>query len=172
MAQGETAGIIATRYGIPLAALLKTNGFASSAQVRPGARLIIPTYNAALAASSGARFASRDTGHAPDGAKLRFVKGPQPKQFATWEKAHPKKLAEMKAEKRARAEKSVRLAKPQPGRAEANAAKTRTLVAEAEVQPKKPAVELEPDLQSRARRRQDRFAGIPLAGARPDHPVL
>ncbi len=144
MAQGETAGIIATRYGIPLAALLKTNGFASSAQVRPGARLIIPTYNAALAASSGARFASRDTGHAPDGAKLRFVKGPQPKQFATWEKAHPKKLAEMKAEKRARAEKSAKLAKPQPGRAEANAAKTRTLVAEAEVQPKKPAVDSSP----------------------------
>jgi murein DD-endopeptidase MepM/ murein hydrolase activator NlpD len=54
VAQGESAGIIAQRYGIPEAALLRTNGFASAGQVRPGTRLVIPIYNASLAASSGA----------------------------------------------------------------------------------------------------------------------
>ena len=149
MAQGETAGIIATRYGIPLAALLKTNGFASSAQVRPGARLIIPTYNAALAASSGARFASRDTGHAPDGAKLRFVKGPQPKQFATWEKAIAKKLAEMKAEKRARAEKSAKLAKPAAGQGRSQRRQNEDACRRGRSSAEKAGGQLEPDLQSR-----------------------
>ncbi len=171
MAQGETAGIIATRYGIPLAALLKTNGFASSAQVRPGTRLIIPTYNAAFAASSGARFASRDMGRPPAGARLRFVKWPQPKKLEKSAKAHSKKPAQMNAERSTKAEKSAKLAKPHSGRLEANAAKTGTIVAEAEAQPKKP-VELKADVQSRARRRQDRFARIPLAGAWPDHSSL
>lgn len=141
MAQGETAGIIATRYGIPLAALLKINGFASSAQVRPGARLIIPTYNAALAASSGARFASRDIGRPPTGARLRFVKGLQPKKLEKSAKAGSKK--QMNAEKKTKAEKSAKLAKPLPGKPEASA-KTETIVAEAEAQPKKPAVDSSP----------------------------
>lgn len=55
VAQGETSGLVARRYGIPEAALLRTNGFSSAGQVRPGTRLIIPIYNASLAASSGAR---------------------------------------------------------------------------------------------------------------------
>jgi murein DD-endopeptidase MepM/ murein hydrolase activator NlpD len=139
MAQGESAGIIARRYGIPIVALLKTNGFTSSAQVRPGGRLIIPTYNAALAASSGAHFASRDIG--TTGVRLRFVKGPQQKKFLTSEKAHSKKLAQLNAEK---AERSAKLAKLQHGRPEANATKTRTVVAEAEGRPKKPAIDSRP----------------------------
>jgi murein DD-endopeptidase MepM/ murein hydrolase activator NlpD len=143
MAQGETAEIIARRYGIPTAALLKTNGFASSAQVRPGARLIIPTYNAALAASSGARLASRDTNHA--GTRLKFAKGPQSKKFEKSAKAESK----MHAEKRAKAERNARLAKPQPGKPEASAAHP-GIVAQAEPQPKKltdatPTSSLEPD---------------------------
>ena len=60
VAQGETADMIARRYGIPSEALLRTNGFSASNQVRPGTRLIIPIYNAALAAASGVRLA-----HAP-----------------------------------------------------------------------------------------------------------
>jgi murein DD-endopeptidase MepM/ murein hydrolase activator NlpD len=55
VAQGETADLIARRYGIPSEALLRTNGFTASNQVRPGTRLIIPVYNAALAAASGMR---------------------------------------------------------------------------------------------------------------------
>ncbi len=164
MAQGESAGIIAQRYGIPVAALLKTNGFTSSAQVHPGARLIIPTYNAALAASSGVRFASRDIG--TSGTRLRFVKGPQPKKLLTAERAHSKKLAQLKAEK---AERSVRLAKLQHERAEADAAKERTIVAATEARPKRPAIEL--NIRSRACG-TSRCARISLAGTWPDHSSL
>ncbi|HUI21109.1 MAG TPA: peptidoglycan DD-metalloendopeptidase family protein [Methylocella sp.] len=54
VAQGETAVILANRYGIPLDALVRTNGFSSASQIQPGTRVIIPVYNAALAKSSGA----------------------------------------------------------------------------------------------------------------------
>lgn len=70
VAQGETAEIVARRYGIPEPALLRINGFSGASQVRPGTRLIIPTYNAALAASSGV-----NVNHAEH---LHFVKGPAP----------------------------------------------------------------------------------------------
>ncbi|MGH6818168.1 MAG: peptidoglycan DD-metalloendopeptidase family protein [Methylovirgula sp.] len=105
MAQGESAEIIARRYGIPTAALLRTNGFTSSAQVRPGTRLIIPTYSAALAASSGVHWASR----APSRERLQFVKGPQPAEHRLAKLEHSRR--QLAAEK-ARAEKSARLIKP------------------------------------------------------------
>ena len=54
VAQGETATILANRYGIPLDALVRTNGFSSASQIQPGSHIVIPVYNAALAASSGA----------------------------------------------------------------------------------------------------------------------
>ena len=54
VAQGETASILANRYGIPLDALVRTNGFTSASQIQPGSHIVIPVYNAALAASSGA----------------------------------------------------------------------------------------------------------------------
>ncbi len=46
VAQGENAEIISKRYGVPTEALLKANGLASAAQVQPGARVVIPVYNA------------------------------------------------------------------------------------------------------------------------------
>jgi murein DD-endopeptidase MepM/ murein hydrolase activator NlpD len=70
VAQGETADMIARRYGIPSEALLRTNGFTASNQVRPGTRLIIPVYNAALAAASGMRL----TQHTPAREKAEKVK--------------------------------------------------------------------------------------------------
>jgi murein DD-endopeptidase MepM/ murein hydrolase activator NlpD len=73
VANGETADTIANRYGIPRDAIVHTNGFASASEIRPGTRLVIPVYNAALAASSGAAPAS--AGH-PE--KLKFVKGAEP----------------------------------------------------------------------------------------------
>ncbi|MGH6810913.1 MAG: peptidoglycan DD-metalloendopeptidase family protein [Methylocella sp.] len=59
VAQGENAQILSNRYGVPVDALVRTNGFASASQVRPGTHIVIPVYNAALAASSGARVAAR-----------------------------------------------------------------------------------------------------------------
>ncbi len=58
VAQGENAQILSNRYGVPVDALVRTNGFASASQVRPGTHIVIPLYNAALAASSGARAAN------------------------------------------------------------------------------------------------------------------
>ena len=80
VAHGENAETIAKRYGVPTDALLRANGFSSAGQVGPGTRLVIPIYNASLAASSGARVASAAPA-APVRAKketMHFVQGPQP----------------------------------------------------------------------------------------------
>jgi murein DD-endopeptidase MepM/ murein hydrolase activator NlpD len=53
VAQGENAETIAQRFGVPTATLLSLNGYASRAQVQPGARLVIPVYHA-----NGARVAA------------------------------------------------------------------------------------------------------------------
>jgi murein DD-endopeptidase MepM/ murein hydrolase activator NlpD len=53
VAQGENAVVLANRYGIPIDALVRTNGFSSAAQIQPGSHIVIPVYNSALAASSG-----------------------------------------------------------------------------------------------------------------------
>jgi murein DD-endopeptidase MepM/ murein hydrolase activator NlpD len=117
MAQGENAQMIAQRYGIPTAALLRTNGFTSAAQVHPGARLVIPTYNMALAASSGVRFAAREPTH----TRYRFVRGPQPAERKLAKFEHSKK--QLAAEK-AKAQRSARLVRPQPNRQEASSGTT------------------------------------------------
>ena len=52
VAQGETASMLATRYGVPADALLRVNGFSSAQQVQPGARLVIPVYRATNAAAA------------------------------------------------------------------------------------------------------------------------
>ncbi len=46
---GETATILANRYGVPTDVLVKVNGFSSSSQVQPGSRLVIPVYRATAA---------------------------------------------------------------------------------------------------------------------------
>ena len=53
VAQGETAVVLANRYGIPIDALVRSNGLSSASQIQPGSHIVIPVYNAALAASSG-----------------------------------------------------------------------------------------------------------------------
>ncbi len=115
VANGETADTIANRYGIPREALIHTNGFSSAAEVRPGTRLVIPVYNASLAASSGAAPIS---GRAE---KMKFVKGAEPvtkadKRLAAKEMAkHGKdkidaKMAAMKPADRKLAEKKMAMA--------------------------------------------------------------
>ncbi|MDE2577864.1 MAG: peptidoglycan DD-metalloendopeptidase family protein [Hyphomicrobiales bacterium] len=51
-AQGESASMIAARYGVPTDALLHVNGLQSASQVQAGTRLIVPVYRANAAASS------------------------------------------------------------------------------------------------------------------------
>jgi murein DD-endopeptidase MepM/ murein hydrolase activator NlpD len=49
VAQGESAAVLASRYGVPTDALLRSNGFSSASQVQPGTRLVIPVYSSASA---------------------------------------------------------------------------------------------------------------------------
>ncbi len=51
VAQGDSAENLARRYGVPVEALVRTNGFATASEVRPGTRLVVPVYSAALAAA-------------------------------------------------------------------------------------------------------------------------
>lgn len=49
VAQGESARVLADRYGVPVDALLRANGYSSASQVQPGGRLVIPVYSVAAA---------------------------------------------------------------------------------------------------------------------------
>jgi murein DD-endopeptidase MepM/ murein hydrolase activator NlpD len=63
--QGETVETIARRYGVPVSAILQTNGFTSEASIRPGQRLVIPRYVSAgtpAHASAPAPTAATDEG--------------------------------------------------------------------------------------------------------------
>ena len=55
VADGDTADVLAKRYGVPTTALLQVNGLRSATDVRPGARITIPIYSASAAqvATSG-----------------------------------------------------------------------------------------------------------------------
>ncbi len=55
VAQGESASLLATRYGVPLPALLGVNGLQSPSQVQPGARLIVPVYGGGARAVSSVK---------------------------------------------------------------------------------------------------------------------
>ncbi len=81
VAQGEDAQILATRYGVPLDALVRTNGFASASQIRPGTHIVVPVYDAALAASSGARVAAHSAVGKP--AAPAKVAGAPPRTLAS-----------------------------------------------------------------------------------------
>ncbi|MBV1701475.1 MAG: peptidoglycan DD-metalloendopeptidase family protein [Hyphomicrobiales bacterium] len=55
VATGESAALLATRYGVPETDLLHVNGIFSAAQVQPGTRLVIPVYNGKAAGSAMAQ---------------------------------------------------------------------------------------------------------------------
>lgn len=80
VAQGENAAILSNRYGVPVEALVRTNGFSSAAQLQPGTRLVIPVYNAALAAASGAKVAANV--ESPKASTAAKVLGAPPRTLA------------------------------------------------------------------------------------------
>ncbi|ACK50306.1 Peptidase M23 [Methylocella silvestris BL2] len=93
IAQGESADLIARRYGVPTDALLKANGFSNAAQVQPGARVIIPVYHAVGApmavaqAPAAAPVSAPKPARTPDemhAQKIKLLKGaPATQQFAS-----------------------------------------------------------------------------------------
>ena len=46
VAQGDDAESVSRRYGVPTAALIKSNGLTSGSQIHPGMHLVIPVYSA------------------------------------------------------------------------------------------------------------------------------
>jgi murein DD-endopeptidase MepM/ murein hydrolase activator NlpD len=56
---GETADMIARRHGVPLAALLQTNGIRNATDIKPGQRLVIPRYVSTGAPQAAAAPAAR-----------------------------------------------------------------------------------------------------------------
>jgi murein DD-endopeptidase MepM/ murein hydrolase activator NlpD len=94
VAQGETAALLATRYGVPADALLRTNGFNAASQVQPGSRLVIPVYRAGAAPAAVASA----PGAKPVAAKI----GASPKPVAAGksaEQARPLRKTETELEK-------------------------------------------------------------------------
>ncbi|MEI9917059.1 MAG: LysM domain-containing protein [Methylovirgula sp.] len=116
VAYGESAEIIARRYGIPTEALVRTNGYASAAQIRPGAHIVIPTYNAGLAASSGVRFSAareeqrRAQAHLHE-EHLHFVRGPGPGGYAPQPHRGSQRMGRMKSWCFAKSMKSWRISR-------------------------------------------------------------
>ena len=54
VAQGESADMLAKRYGVPQNALLQVNGMRSAADLQPGARIVVPVYSASASAQTAA----------------------------------------------------------------------------------------------------------------------
>ncbi len=65
VAQGETIGVLADRYGVPASAILAANGLTNASQVRPGQRLTIPVYSAVGTAAAPAARAPAPVAVAP-----------------------------------------------------------------------------------------------------------
>ncbi len=106
VASGETAGMLATRYGVPTDALLRANGYSSAAQVQPGSRLIVPVYRAGAVAHSG-------PAAAPAPVKIAEAR-PEPKR-------DPKAEAAAAREEQRKAEAAAKAAREEQRKAEAAA---------------------------------------------------
>jgi murein DD-endopeptidase MepM/ murein hydrolase activator NlpD len=122
LAQGETLDMISSRYGVPRAALMSTNGL-SSPNVAPGTRLTIPVYNAAASASPAPAAPRQQLAQAPAETRSdasRFVAGPAPAaSVAAARPAAP--VPDARAKAAAAAETKARAAAEAKAKAEADA---------------------------------------------------
>ncbi|TLG75137.1 peptidoglycan DD-metalloendopeptidase family protein [Methylocystis sp. B8] len=129
VAQGETAALLATRYGVPADALLRTNGFNAASQVQPGSRLVIPVYRAGAAPAAVASAPGASKTAAP-GAKPVAAKIAAPAKTGaaakSAEQARPLRKTESELEKAKVAAKPATektLGKAEPRIAEATPAR-------------------------------------------------
>jgi murein DD-endopeptidase MepM/ murein hydrolase activator NlpD len=100
VAQGDDADSVSRRYGVPTAALIKSNGLASPTQIRPGMHLVIPVYNAS-AEPSGAKPKKAAAADDADAAPARRAKA----KAANEETADAAPKAKSKAKTDAREDK-------------------------------------------------------------------
>jgi murein DD-endopeptidase MepM/ murein hydrolase activator NlpD len=120
VAPGESAHVLSQRYGVPVEALVQTNGFATASQIQPGARIIIPVYNAALAASTGARVSTVE----PKPTHLDQVPAKTMQARAQTERTTIAKMEE----KPNRTEEKAKVVKKGPGAPPANLVAPKTVV--------------------------------------------
>ena len=128
----ETADALANRYGVPVQALLKTNGFTSSAQVKPGTRLIIPIYGAQTATPT------RSAAVAPATTPLA---SPRPLVASRQEQVLRAPARKEPASTVAAAEPAKSIRKPALAKADPAASVTRKDVARAETSKPEPKIE-------------------------------
>jgi len=138
VASGETAAMLATRFGVPTDALLRANGYSSAAQVQTGTRLIIPVYRAGAVAHSSPAAAPAA---APAPVKVAEAKS-EPKldpkaQAAAAREEQRKAEAAAKAarEEQAKAERAAKLARDE----EAKSKKAKAAAEEQELKRQKKA---------------------------------
>ncbi len=121
VASGETADVLAKRYGVPSAALLQVNGLHSAAEIHPGSRLTIPVYASTTASRAepvapAIRKAQAEPVAAPSRSSAgKWVTGPQPSHLAAAAPGRP--VVDKAMEKRpsvAEPPKAVAAAKPLP----------------------------------------------------------
>ena len=86
VASGESANVLAARYNVPADALVRANGFSSSADIRPGTRLIIPVYTA------GARVAVESMPARDHAGRKQLAKAIIDRRVSDREVAHRAKL--------------------------------------------------------------------------------
>ncbi|VTZ50350.1 Peptidase M23 [Methylocella tundrae] len=138
---GESASVLANRYGVPVDALVKANGLASAAQVQPGTRIVIPVYNAVGGAAAARVAQAEAAAPAPVRAaeshaqKIKLLKGAPETRLAN----ASEKAQRQTAEKAAAMTHAGKVAAEQESARAAKVAEVpvKTLVAEA---PRKVAV--------------------------------
>ncbi|MBM3652946.1 MAG: LysM peptidoglycan-binding domain-containing protein [Alphaproteobacteria bacterium] len=152
VAQGETAGLLATRYGVPADALLRANGYNVASQVQPGARLVIPVYRAspapAVAAAHAPAASAKATAAPAPTTKTAVAKASEPAKSSRKTEAEPPKakLADSKPAGKAAPEKTLAKADPRSAAATpARAVKTERIAraAPAEAEANSPATPVE-----------------------------
>ncbi len=85
----ENLDTLSRRYGVPASALLSTNGLSSSAEIKGGARIVVPVYSA-----GGRAVASAPSAKERDVAEVSSKAGKKAEEVASVDDAKAKRLEE------------------------------------------------------------------------------
>ncbi len=116
VAQGETAAVLAQRYGVPEKVLLEVNGLRTASELQPGARLTVPVYNSAATASSippAPHLAAAQPAPQAHSAPTRLAAAVPAREPTRPAKLEPARVAKAEPGRATKAE-SARVAKAEP----------------------------------------------------------
>ncbi len=169
VADGDSLDSLSRRYGVPPAAMLKSNGLSSAAQVHGGMRLVIPVYNANVAAAPAEKAKRLASAETPDPAHAKPTKAKRARNDAA-----DSDDAASRAKTKKPAHDAVAAASPPPGKSAVKpAAKAAAPVVTAQVDAdakaaaakKKPTADATPTSSLHA---GDPAPAPPLTGAQAD----